>query len=423
MDIVKRIDDLKKIIESGKFDTKYAGFTKTEVLLNQHVLTVCESIYEYGKDIAAKITFAYSDPKTGLSKLSEMVIAKAGTPLNEIKEMGILSVMGIKVNSDITVNEEKENAVSKQSETKVTVESENVEKTTEETEETVKETKEMEIVEENTENTEKTEEIKAEEKVTTEENNNDKIKDVTHSADDVEDVLTDNASEIFDKTPSPKDPLNKDFTENVPVGKVAENKVEENKTEETEESNEIGEEFIKTVEKIIETKEKTENEKKETEEKISETVNESKSNKSETVKTETVKEENSSDKEDVPEYKKKELDSIQKGEIDVLVKHLTANKQDKKEVLEKFFKRLDYNKSLKKENSEEILEILVKESQRLANRYTEEILNLMFDEAYKGLIPETQGENLLMNIGSLKVLAVATAIAICEIVLYEMRYL
>ena len=421
MDIVKRIDDLKKIIESGKFDTKYAGFTKTEVLLNQHVLTVCESIYEYGKDIAAKITFAYSDPKTGLSKLSEMVIAKAGTPLQEIKEMGILSVMGIKINSNVTVNEEKENVVA--------VESEKVGKTTEETTETVTETKEVEIVEVNTENTEntdtveKTEEIKAEEKVTTEENNNDKIKDVTHSADDVEDVLTDNASEIFDKTPSPEDPLNEDFTENVPVGKVVENKVEENKTEETEESNEIGEEFIKTVEKIIETKEKTENEKKETEEKISETVNESKSNKSETVKTETVKEENSSDKEDVPEYKKKELDSIQKGEIDVLVKHLTANKQDKKEVLEKFFKRLDYNKSLKKENSEEILEILVKESQRLANRYTEEILNLMFDEAYKGLIPETQGENLLMNIGSLKVLAVATAIAICEIVLYEMRYL
>lgn len=411
MDIVKRIDDLKKIIESGKFDTKYAGFTKTEVLLNQHVLTVCESIYEYGKDIAAKITFAYSDPKTGLSKLSEMVIAKAGTPLNEIKEMGILSVMGIKINSNVTVNEEKENVVA--------VESEKVEKTTEETEEetetevvvelkevekTTEETKEVEVVEENTKTVEKTEETKAEEKVTTEENNNDKIKDVTHSADDVEDVLTDNTSEIFDKTPSPEDPLNKDFTENVPVGKVAENKVnEENKTEE---SNEIEEEFIKTVEKIIETKEKTENENKKTEEKVS-----------------PVKEENSSDKEDVPEYKKKELDSIQKGEIDVLVKHLTANKQDKKEVLEKFFKRLDYNKSLKKENSEEILEILVKESQRLANRYTEEILNLMFDEAYKGLIPETQGENLLMNIGNLKVLAVATAIAICEIVLYEMRYL
>lgn len=400
MDIVKRIDDLKKIIESGKFDTKYAGFTKTEVLLNQHVLTVCESIYEYGKDIAAKITFAYSDPKTGLSKLSEMVIAKAGTPLNEIKEMGILSVMGIKINSNVTINEEKENVVA--------VESEKVGRTTEEIS-PIKETKEVEIVEENTENTEntetveKTEETKAEEKVTTEENNNDKIKNVTHSADDVEDVLTDNASEIFDKTPSPEDPLNKDFTENVPVGKVAENKVEENKTEETENTED---EFVKTVEKIIETKEKTENENKETEEKVS-----------------PVKEENSSDKEDVPEYKKKELDSIQKGEIDVLVKHLTANKQDKKEVLEKFFKRLDYNKSLKKENSEEILEILVKESQRLANRYTEEILNLMFDEAYKGLIPETQGENLLMNIGSLKVLAVATAIAICEIVLYEMRYL
>ena len=404
MDIVKRIDDLKKIIESGKFETKYAGFTKTEVLLNQHVLTVCESIYEYGKDIAAKITFAYSDPKTGLSKLSEMVIAKAGTPLNEIKEMGILSVMGIKINSNVTINEEKENVVA--------VESEKVGKTTEETTETVIETKEVEIVEVNTENTEntdtveKTEEIKAEEKVTTEENNNDKIKDVTHSADDVEDVLTDNASEIFDKTPSPEDPLNKDFTENVPVGKVAENKVEENKTEKTEETENTDNEFVKTVEKIIETKEKTENENKETEEKVS-----------------PVKEENSTDKEDVPEYKKKELDSIQKGEIDVLVKHLTANKQDKKEVLEKFFKRLDYNKSLKKENSEEILEILVKESQRLANRYTEEILNLMFDEAYKGLIPETQGENLLMNIGSLKVLAVATAIAICEIVLYEMRYL
>ena len=181
MDIVKRIDDLKKIIESGKFDTKYAGFSKVEVLLSQHVLTVCESIQEYGKDIAAKITFAYSDPKTGLSKLSEMVIAKAGTPLNEIKEMGILSVMGIKINSNVTINEEKENVVAVESEkvgktteetegeteTEVVVESKEVEKTTEET-------KEVEVVGENTENTETVE--KTEEKVTeTEENDNDKI--------------------------------------------------------------------------------------------------------------------------------------------------------------------------------------------------------------------------------------------------------
>lgn len=413
MDIVKRIDDLKKIVESGKFDTKYAGFSKVEVLLSQHVLTVCEKIQEYGKDIAAKITFAYSDPKSGISKLSETVIAKAGTPLQEIKEMGILSVMGIKINTentDVSVNEEKE----KKTETEVVVESEKVEKTTEEIS-SITETKEVEIAEENPETVEKIEETKADEKVTAEENNNDKIKDVTHSADDVEDVLTDNASEIFDKIPSPEDPLNKDFTENIPVGKVAENKLdEENKTEETEESNEIGEEFVKTVEKTVEkteeTKEKTENENKETEEKT-------------LVKEENISNFEPNSEKDIPEYKKKELDSIQKGEIDVLVKHLTANKQDKKELLEKFFKRLDYNKSLKKENSEEILEILVTESQRLSNRYTEEILNLMFDEAYKGLIPETQGENLLMNIGSLKVLAVATAIAICEIVLYEMRYL
>ena len=412
MDIVKRIDDLKKIVESGKFNTKYAGFSKVEVLLSQHVLTVCEKIQEYGKDIAAKITFAYSDPKSGISKLSETVIAKAGTPLQEIKELAILSVMGIKINTEnpsMTVNEEKESVISEKSETEKTVEATETVNESKEAEDETEEVEENKVDEEN-----KTEEISTvtEEVIETNENDNDKIKDVTNSADDVEDVLTDNASEIFDKTPSPEDPLNKDFTENVPVGKVVENKVdEENKTEEIST-------VIEAEEKIIETKEKTENENKETEEKISETVNESKSK-----KAETVKEENSSDKDDVPEYKKKELDSIQKGEIDVLVKHLTANKQDKKELLEKFFKRLDYNKSLKKENSEEILEILVKESQRLANRYTEEILNLMFDEAYKGLIPETQGENLLMNIGNLKVLAVATAIAICEIVLYEMRYL
>ena len=412
MDIVKRIDDLKKIVESGKFDTKYAGFSKVEVLLSQHVLTVCEKIQEYGKDIAAKITFAYSDPKSGISKLSETVIAKAGTPLQEIKELAILSVMGIKINTEnpsMTVNEEKESVISEKSETEKTVEATETVNESKEAEDETEEVEENKVDEEN-----KTEEISTvtEEVIETNENDNDKIKDVTNSADDVEDVLTDNASEIFDKTPSPEDPLNKDFTENVPVGKVVENKVdEENKTEEIST-------VIEAEEEIIETKEKTENENKETEEKISETVNESKSK-----KAETVKEENSSDKDDVPEYKKKELDSIQKGEIDVLVKHLTANKQDKKEMLEKFFKRLDYNKSLKKENSEEILEILVKESQRLSNRYTEEILNLMFDEAYKGLIPETQGENLLMNIGNLKVLAVATAIAICEIVLYEMRYL
>ena len=125
---------------------------------------------------------------------------------------------------------------------------------------------------------------------------------------------------------------------------------------------------------------------------------------------------------EISDYKPKELDSIQKGEIDVLVKHLSANKDDRKEVVKKFFQRLNYEKGLKKENAEEITEILVKESQRLANRYTEETVNLMFDEAYRGLIPEETSENLLINIGNLKILAAATALAITEIVIHEMRW-
>lgn len=373
MDVVKRIDELKKIIDNGKFETKYAGFSKVEVLLSQHVLTVCENIQEYGKDIAAKITFAYSDPKTGISTLSEMVIAKAGTPLQEIKEKAFLSVIGaLKENPDVTVETKKE-----------------VEEPIQETvEETVTETEEHTIITDNPES-----------------NDNAEIKDVTDSAkeevednkntENIEDIITDNASEIFDNKTLPKNPLNEDFT--------GYEKTEDNVND--------------NVQNKEETKKETSDEKN-VDDKIEKEINNISSDVTETSK----KEENENTKE-ISDYKPKELDSIQKGEIDVLVKHLSANKDDRKEVVKKFFQRLNYEKGLKKENAEEITEILVKESQRLANRYTEETVNLMFDEAYKGLIPEETSENLLINIGNLKILAAATALAITEIVIHEMRWL
>lgn len=381
MDVVKRIDELKKIIDNGKFETKYAGFSKVEVLLSQHVLTVCEKIQEYGKDIAAKITFAYSDPKTGISTLSEMVIAKAGTPLQEIKEKAFLSVIGtLKENTDIT----SENTNKNISEENKTVESEKeTEKPIQETvEETVTETEEQTIIDNSENNEIKDVTDSAKEEV----ENNENIEDV----EDIEDVLTDNASEMFDNKVLPKDPLNEDFT--------GYEKTEDN------------------VNDNVQNKETSDE--KNVDDKTEKEINNTPSDVTETSK----KEENENTKE-ISDYKPKELDSIQKGEIDVLVKHLSANKDDRKEVVKKFFQRLNYEKGLKKENAEEITEILVKESQRLANRYTEETVNLMFDEAYRGLIPEETSENLLINIGNLKILAAATALAITEIVIHEMRWL
>lgn len=387
MDVVKRIDELKKIIDNGKFETKYAGFSKVEVLLSQHVLTVCENIQEYGKDIAAKITFAYSDPKTGISTLSETVIAKAGTPLNEIKEKAFLSVIGSKENIRETVSTktEVENTVKDSEDTE---EKDNI-KTTGNTE---KITEEM-PTEDVTETTEKTSETKKDNIIEEKEDND--VRDVTDSAkEDVEDVLTDNASEMFNKS-LPKDPLNEDFTGY-------------EKSEDDVNGN-------------VQNQEETEKETSEKKNVAVETEKETNNTKSDVTET-SKKEENEKAKE-ISDYKPKELDSIQKGEIDVLVKHLSANKEDRKEVVKKFFQRLNYEKGLKKENAEEITEILVKESQRLANRYTEETVNLMFDEAYKGLIPEETSENLLINIGNLKILAAATALAITEIVIHEMRWL
>lgn len=390
MDVVKRIDELKKIIDNGKFETKYAGFSKVEVLLSQHVLTVCENIQEYGKYIAAKITFAYSDPKTGISTLSETVIAKAGTPLNEIKEKAFLSVIGSKENirESALTKTEVENTVK---DTEDSEEKDNV-KNTENTEEITEETSTADV----TETTEKMSETKkdniTEEKEEKEDND---VRDVTDSAkEDIEDVLTDNASEMFNKS-LPKDPLNEDFTGY-------------EKTEDDVNGN-------------VQNQEETEKETSEKKTVAVETEKETNITKSDVTET-SKKEENEKAKE-ISDYKPKELDSIQKGEIDVLVKHLSANKEDRKEVVKKFFQRLNYEKGLKKENAEEITEILVKESQRLANRYTEETVNLMFDEAYKGLIPEETSENLLINIGNLKILAAATALAITEIVIHEMRWL
>ncbi len=384
MDVVKRIDELKKIIDNGKFETKYAGFSKVEVLLSQHVLTVCENIQGYGKDIAAKITFAYSDPKTGISTLSEMVIAKAGTPLQEIKEKAFLSVIGaLKENPDVTSENTNKNISeeNKTAETKKETE-EPIQETVEETE-----TEEQTIIDNSENNEIKDVTDSAKEEV----ENNENIEDV----EDIEDVLTDNASEMFDNKTLPKNPLNEDFT--------GYEKTEDNVND--------------NVQNKEETKKETSDEKN-VDDKIEKEINNISSDVTETSK----KEENENTKE-ISDYKPKELDSIQKGEIDVLVKHLSANKDDRKEVVKKFFQRLNYEKGLKKENAEEITEILVKESQRLANRYTEETVNLMFDEAYKGLIPEETSENLLINIGNLKILAAATALAITEIVIHEMRWL
>lgn len=386
MDIVKRIDDLKKIIDNGKFETKYAGFSKVEVLLSQHVLTVCENIQEYGKDIAAKITFAYSDPKTGISTLSEMVIAKAGTPLQEIKEKAFLSVIGaLKEKPDVTSENTNKN-ISEENKTAET-KKETEEPIQETVEETVTETEEQTIIDNSENNEIKDVTDSAKEEV----ENNENIEDV----EDIEDVLTDNASEMFDNKTLPKNPLNEDFT--------GYEKTEDNVND--------------NVQNKEETKKETSDEKN-VDDKIEKEINNISSDVTETSK----KEENENTKE-ISDYKPKELDSIQKGEIDVLVKHLSANKDDRKEVVKKFFQRLNYEKGLKKENAEEITEILVKESQRLANRYTEETVNLMFDEAYKGLIPEETSENLLINIGNLKILAAATALAITEIVIHEMRWL
>jgi|GEM_PF-2444502 MATH and LRR domain-containing protein PFE0570w len=386
MDVVKRIDELKKIIDNGKFETKYAGFSKVEVLLSQHVLTVCENIQGYGKDIVAKITFAYSDPKTGISTLSEMVIAKAGTPLQEIKEKAFLSVIGaLKENPDVTSENTNKN-ISEENKTAET-KKETEEPIQETVEETVTETEEQTIIDNSENNEIKDVTDSAKEEV----ENNENIEDV----EDIEDVLTDNASEMFDNKTLPKNPLNEDFT--------GYEKTEDNVND--------------NVQNKEETKKETSDEKN-VDDKIEKEINNISSDVTETSK----KEENENTKE-ISDYKPKELDSIQKGEIDVLVKHLSANKDDRKEVVKKFFQRLNYEKGLKKENAEEITEILVKESQRLANRYTEETVNLMFDEAYKGLIPEETSENLLINIGNLKILAAATALAITEIVIHEMRWL
>ena len=386
MDVVKRIDELKKIIDNGKFETKYAGFSKVEVLLSQHVLTVCENIQGYGKDIVAKITFAYSDPKTGISTLSEMVIAKAGTPLQEIKEKAFLSVIGaLKENPDVTSENTNKN-ISEENKTAET-KKETEEPIQETVEETVTETEEQTIIDNSENNEIKDVTDSAKEEV----ENNENIEDV----EDIEDVLTDNASEMFDNKTLPKNPLNEDFT--------GYEKTEDNVND--------------NVQNKEETKKETSDEKN-VDDKIEKEINNISSDVTETSK----KEENENTKE-ISDYKPKELDSIQKGEIDVLVKHLSANKDDRKEVVKKFFQSLNYEKGLKKENAEEITEILVKESQRLANRYTEETVNLMFDEAYKGLIPEETSENLLINIGNLKILAAATALAITEIVIHEMRWL
>ena len=383
MDIIKRIDELKKLVDSDKFDKKYEGQKKTEVLARQHVISACEDIREFGDKIIAKVTFGYSDPKTGVSMISETVIADKKTPLNVIKETALLSLIGSIDSStvakseisdkqaDVTEDEKADTEPDKEKEL------ENKEETAEKQNDNIEKTEPASenIEESSVDNAAQTEAENTEESVTEdgEDSNNE----------DSEDVITGNASEIFEnKEPSVKNPLNEDFTENKAVDK-------------TEEKVEVSENMQDTK-----TSKKSEN-KKPAKKDVDKTDNEK------------------SEKAEIPEYKPKTLDKIQVQEIEVLAKHLAENKDDRNAVLKKFFERLEFHKGLKKEYADEIKNLLADESQRLANRYGEEILNLMFDKAYKLISPETEGENLLLKIDSLKILVCATALVVCEAALHE----
>lgn len=383
MDIIKRIDELKKLVDSDKFDKKYEGQKKTEVLAGQHVISACEDIREFGDKIIAKVTFGYSDPKTGVSMISETVIADKKTPLNVIKETALLSLIGSIESSAVveTENSEKQENVSENETADTEKEPENIEKQNDNIEKT-------ESASENSEESSVDNAVQSEAE-NTEDSVTEDSKD--SSKEDAEDVITGNASEMFEnKEPSAKNPLNEDFTENKAVNKT-----------ETEEKVEVAENTQDTAQNKSE--------------KTSKKSGNKKPAKKDVDKTDNEKSENA----EIPEYKPKTLDKIQIQEIEVLAKHLAENKDDRNVVLKKFFERLEFHKGLKKEYADEIKNLLADESQRLANRYGEEILNLMFDKAYKLISPETEGENLLLKIDSLKILVCATALVVCEAALHE----
>lgn len=383
MDIIKRIDELKKLVDSDKFDKKYEGQKKTEVLAGQHVISACEDIRELGDKIIAKVTFGYSDPKTGVSMISETVIADKKTPLNVIKETALLSLIGSIESSAVveTENSEKQENVSENETADTEKEPENIEKQNDNIEKT-------EPASENSEESSVDNAVQSEAE-NTEDSVTEDSKD--SSKEDAEDVITGNASEMFEnKEPSAKNPLNEDFTENKAVNKT-----------ETEEKVEVAENTQDTAQNKSE--------------KTSKKSGNKKPAKKDVDKTDNEKSENA----EIPEYKPKTLDKIQIQEIEVLAKHLAENKDDRNVVLKKFFERLEFHKGLKKEYADEIKNLLADESQRLANRYGEEILNLMFDKAYKLISSETEGENLLLKIDSLKILVCATALVVCEAALHE----
>ena len=399
MDIIKRIDELKILVDSDKFDKKYEGQKKTEVLAGQHVISACEDIREFGDKIIAKVTFGYSDPKTGVSMISETVITDKETDLKEIKETALLSLIGHIESKTIesSVAEAIEAEISENQED--VSENANIEADTEKDTESKEET----VTAEKQNNTEvaETDSEKAEEKSnedvaqTEAENTADSVTEDNKESDSdkehAEEIITDKASEIFEnKEPSAKNPLNEDFTENKAVDKT-----------ETEEK----------VEVVENTQDNAQNKSEKTSKKAENT----KPEKKDVDKTDNEK----SDNAEIPEYKPKTLDKIQVQEIEVLAKHLAENKDDRNAVLKKFFERLGFHKGLKKEYADEIKNLLADESQRLANRYGEEILNLMFDKAYKLISPETEGENLLLKIDSLKILVCATALVVCEAALHE----
>ncbi len=383
MDIIKKIQDIKTLIEKGTFDTKHQGKSIIEVLNESKVVVGVSNIITVNECTFNTVQFQLSDTKTGITMVSDSVVIDYDTYgdldgndyIDTVKDIAIKQLMGIKV--DIPLKTSETPQIDK-TDNEVGESITNVENDTQEQNESVQEDVVEEVIEEKI----------VEEKVV-EENTQNEVSESTPETKSDESSENTKEQEIVDNV----DPLNSEYKTN-PI------KIEDLENDNPEKDSLVNR-VVENHDEVADEKVNTEfMEKQEEQENV--TPNEMTDNKLEN-------------------HKISSLDNFQRAELNKFFE-VTSDKNEKNNLIRRFLKKMKFTGQVTRDYEQPLRLIIQRELNRLSAKYTDGSIYLIFDEVYRHAEPETKYENLMLNLNELKVVPSLYAIVACQLLLNEMKY-
>ncbi len=388
MDIIKKIQAIKTLIEKGTFDTKHKDKSIIDVLNEGNVVVGVSSIITTNECVFNTVQFHLSDTKTGITTVSDSVVIDYNTYsdldpnkyIDTVKDIAVKQLMG--VNIDIPLKATKTHQIDETTDEvgESTPNDENVAPNQNESvsEEVITEVVGEEVIEE-----------KSQDEVS--EHTDIQKEDMSETVEIQADETSENnkEQEIVDNV----DPLNSEYKTN-PI------KIEDLENDNPEKDSLVNR-VVENHDEVADEKVNTEfMEKQEEQENV--TPNEMTDNKLENHKIST-------------------LDNFQRAELNKFFE-VTSDKDEKHNLIRRFLKKMNFTGQVTRDYEQPLRLIIQRELNRLATKYTDGSLYLIFDETYRHAEPDTRYENLMLNLNELKVVPSLYAIVACQILLNEMKY-